>query len=71
MATTFGERLKLLRVKADIRMAELAERSGISTATISRLESGTHAPLLETAARIAAALGVSLVELTEAGQEEK
>lgn len=51
--------------RADIRMYELAERSGVTRATITAVKSGKSCSK-DTAEKLAAALGVPLSELLEA-----
>lgn len=48
------------RKKQKLTQAELAERAGISRTNISRFESGTYNPSLETLVKVALALGMSL-----------
>jgi transcriptional regulator with XRE-family HTH domain len=49
--------LKVEMAKADMTPAELAERSGVSVDAIRQYLRGETAPLLETAYKLAAALG--------------
>ncbi len=56
---TFGERLKVLREKAGLSQAELAERAGISQRAISHWELGKREPLISAVQKLCAALGVS------------
>ena len=42
-----GPRLRALRAERDLTLAEVAEATGISTSTLSRLESGSRKPTLE------------------------
>lgn len=56
--------IKVARVKAGLKQAELAQRIGVSSDTISRAErSGGIEPGLSTLRKIAAALDVSLSSL--------
>jgi SOS-response transcriptional repressor LexA len=56
------------RALLDIDQTELARRAGVSTATISNLESGYRGTTkIRTLSRIAEALGVTLMELLEEG----
>ena len=56
-----GEQLLLLRRRAGLSQAALAQRAGIDTMTVSRIESGQKKRLeLETAARLARVFGTSL-----------
>ncbi len=58
-----GNRIRHLRNRAGITQAQLAERVDISPEFMSRLERGLKAPSVDSAAKIAHALGVSLSEL--------
>ncbi len=58
-----GNRIRQLRNRAGITQAQLAERVDISPEFMSRLERGLKAPSLDSADKIAHALGVSLSEL--------
>ena len=56
------EALKKAREAAGLSLADVAERSGIDKAALSRLENGVHDnPTVETLMRYAAALGKKLV----------
>jgi transcriptional regulator with XRE-family HTH domain len=61
-----GPRLKRLRLHRDVTLADLAQETGISTSTLSRLESGLRRPTLEQLLPLARAHGVSLDELVDA-----
>lgn len=61
-----GPRLKQLRQRRDITLAGLADQTGISVSTLSRLESGLRRPTLEQLLPLARAYGVSLDELVDA-----
>jgi transcriptional regulator with XRE-family HTH domain len=54
----FGETLWFLRRKSGWTQEELADRSGLHTTEISRLESGRRNPTLKTMKRLAGALEV-------------
>ncbi len=56
----FSERLTETRQAAKLNYKELSEKSGVTSTAISYYEKGTKAPTLESAAKIAVALGVSL-----------
>ncbi|MET4782210.1 XRE family transcriptional regulator [Glaciihabitans sp. UYNi722] len=60
IATTVGRRLRSIRRKQDQTIAELSQRTGISSSTISRLERGDRQPNLELLLPLARALGVGL-----------
>ena len=63
-----GERLRALRTRSDLTLADLAASTGISVSTLSRLESGTRRPTLELLLPRARAHGVTLDELVDAPQ---
>jgi transcriptional regulator with XRE-family HTH domain len=62
----FGPRLKNLRLRRGITLTDLAEETGISTSTLSRLEAGLRRPTLEQLLPLARAYGVTLDELVDA-----
>ncbi|GAA1093786.1 XRE family transcriptional regulator [Kitasatospora arboriphila] len=61
-----GPRLRALRQKRGATLAEVAEETGISLSTLSRLESGQRRPTLELLLPLAKAYGVQLDELVGA-----
>ncbi len=61
-----GPRLRALRRERGSTLDALAEATGISVSTLSRLESGARRPTLELLLRLARAHGVSLDELVDA-----
>jgi transcriptional regulator with XRE-family HTH domain len=61
-----GTRLRALRQKREITLAELAAETGISVSTLSRLESGGRRPTLELLLPLAQAHGVPLDDLVGA-----
>ncbi|GAA4957324.1 helix-turn-helix domain-containing protein [Actinoplanes utahensis] len=61
-----GPRLRELRQRRDITLTRLAETTGISVSTLSRLESGTRKPTLELLLPLAEAYQVTLDELVDA-----
>lgn len=61
-----GPRLKQLRQRRDITLNDLAEETGISISTLSRLEAGLRRPTLEQLLPLARAYGVTLDELVDA-----
>lgn len=66
-----AERIRALRKRAGLTQAQLGERAGgINAQEISRFESCSRVPSIETLARVAAGLGVSLAELTAIGEDE-
>lgn len=64
--TAVGPRLKALRVRRGVTLAELAADTGISVSTLSRLESGQRRPNLELLLPLARAHAVPLDELVGA-----
>jgi DNA-binding phage protein len=63
----FISRLREYREKAGITLAEVAERSGIDKAALSRLERGATNPTFETLSRYVQALGlVTKLDFAEA-----
>lgn len=61
-----GPRLKQLRQGRDITLNDLADETGISISTLSRLEAGLRRPTLEQLLPLARAYGVTLDELVDA-----
>jgi transcriptional regulator with XRE-family HTH domain len=61
-----GPRLKALRLRRDVTLTGLAEATGISVSTLSRLESGQRRPNLELLLPLAKAHQVPLDELVGA-----
>ncbi|MER5387702.1 XRE family transcriptional regulator [Saccharopolyspora sp. NPDC002686] len=59
-------RLRRTRDKKAVSLADLARSTGISTSTLSRLESGQRKPSLELLLPITAALGIPLDEIVAA-----
>jgi transcriptional regulator with XRE-family HTH domain len=62
---TFAERLKAEREAGGWTQVSLAEASGVPAGTIRDLEQKKRRPLLDTAYRLAKALGVSLDVLAD------
>ncbi|MGH3586067.1 MAG: helix-turn-helix domain-containing protein [Pseudonocardia sp.] len=58
-----GPRIRRLRTRRDVTLAALAEATGISKSTLSRLESGGRRPSLELLLPVAVALQVPMDEL--------
>lgn len=61
-----GPRLKRLRLRRHVTLAELAAETGISSSTLSRLEAGLRRPSLEQLLPLARVHGVTLDELVDA-----
>jgi transcriptional regulator with XRE-family HTH domain len=68
MLDAVAPRLRDLRHRRGYTLAELAAETGISTSTLSRLESGLRRPTLELLIRIAAAYRANLDDLVGAPQ---
>lgn len=66
MLDAVGPRLKRLRLRRDITLTDLAEQTGISASTLSRLEAGLRRPTLEQLLPLARVHGVTLDELVDA-----
>jgi transcriptional regulator with XRE-family HTH domain len=64
--TAVGGRLRALRQKRNITLTALADSTGISISTLSRLEAGLRKPSLELLLPLARAYGVALDELVGA-----
>lgn len=61
-----GARLRRLRQRRDITLADLSGETGISISTLSRLEAGLRRPTLEQLLPLARAHGVTLDDLVDA-----
>jgi transcriptional regulator with XRE-family HTH domain len=61
-----GPRLRELRVKREVTLKGLSERTGVSISTLSRLESGQRRPTLELLLALAEAYQVPITELVDA-----
>ena len=59
-----GDRLKALRIEQAFTQEELADRAGVSTNTVARLERNETEPHMPTVRKLAAALGVEPRRLT-------
>ena len=66
----FGERLSELRHRSGLSQRELAELSGVGRVTIARIEAASQSPRLETAQRLAAAMGCPIQALMMDDWEE-
>jgi transcriptional regulator with XRE-family HTH domain len=55
-----GSTLKALRERAGLTQAQLAQRAGVPLGSVRSYEQAVRTPLLDTAARLAVALGVSI-----------
>jgi transcriptional regulator with XRE-family HTH domain len=68
-ADRLGDRVRELRRGRGLTLEELAERSGVSRAMISKVERGEKNPTLVVAAKVAEGLEITLAELL--GTEER
>jgi serine-type D-Ala-D-Ala carboxypeptidase/endopeptidase len=59
-----GDRLKALRIEQALTQEELADRAGVSTNTVARLERNETEPHMPTVRKLAAALEVEPRRLT-------
>jgi len=62
-------RVKELRGAAGLRQEDLADRVGVSRQTIISIEGGRYNPSLELAWRLSKALGVTIEELFDFGED--
>lgn len=69
-AQQFAERLRKTRDRQGLSQRDLAERSGLTPAAISQLESGQREPTFSTIVRLAAALKTSPNDLMGIGDTE-
>jgi transcriptional regulator with XRE-family HTH domain len=60
---TLSERLRLWRLHLGLAQAEVERRAGLAHNALSRIETGSVVPRLETLERIAAALDLSIEQL--------
>ncbi|GEC28235.1 MULTISPECIES: helix-turn-helix domain-containing protein [Pseudonocardia] len=63
---TVGPRLKHLRLHREVTLTRLADETGISASTLSRLESGLRRPTLEQLLPLARYYGVTIDSLVDA-----
>jgi transcriptional regulator with XRE-family HTH domain len=65
MTVEVNTHIRAARAKLGVGQRELARRAGISTATLSRIERGEVRVGLDTAIRLAAALGIPATQLLD------
>ena len=65
---TLSQRIKQLRNKRNINLNELAQRSGIGKATLSRIESKKTLGTVGSLAKIAKAFQITVQELLEGAE---
>lgn len=68
-AEQLGKRMRELRTLQGLTLDELAERSGVSRAMLSKIERGENNPTLVVAVKVAVALGLTTAQLI--GVEER
>ncbi|MEK1932464.1 MAG: helix-turn-helix domain-containing protein [Pararhizobium sp.] len=69
LETDIGERMKTLRLAQTMTLDDLAGRSGVSRAMISRIERGEASPTAQLLARLCSALGTTLSRFFATGDE--
>ena len=60
-----GDRLKAMRIEQALTQAELADKAGVASNTVARLERNETEPHMSTARKLAQALGVHPRQLTK------
>ncbi len=65
LSKKFGKKIKIERIKRDISQEKLAELANIHRTTLGQIENGKNSPTLDTVARIANALNITLLELLD------
>lgn len=65
VATAFGKQLRRCRRRAGLSQEDVAVRASLHRTEIGLLERGERIPRIDTAIKLAGALGVRLGELTE------
>lgn len=63
ISAALGARIKALRSTANLSLADLSQKSGVSRAMLSKVERGEKSPTLPIIVRIAGGFGTSLSEL--------
>jgi transcriptional regulator with XRE-family HTH domain len=63
---TIAKRLQAIRIEKGLSQGDIEKRTGLLRSYLSRVENGHTIPSVETLAKIAAALGVSISALVEA-----
>jgi len=66
-----GIAFRLIREKKRMTQEAVAERAGIAVPTLSHIEAGHANPTWSTIRRVAAALGVSIVELARLAERNE
>lgn len=63
MLKNLGQRIRTLRKKRGITLVEMAEKTGVAQATLSRIETGSMTGTVESHEKISEVLGIGLAEL--------
>ena len=63
MLKNLGQRIRQLRKTKGVTLVEMAKKTGVAQATLSRIETGTMTGTLESHEKIAEVLGIGLAEL--------
>lgn len=66
-----GKRIRELRKAKDVTLIELAEKTGVAQATLSRIETGVMTGTVDSHKRIADALGITVAELYQELDDRK
>ena len=69
--TAIGPKIRQLRKQKDFSLQQLAERSGVSAATIHKIERNGMVPTVTTLMKIAGALNRSVAYFVEEQEEAK
>lgn len=62
-ARPLGKRIKQLRMKAGLKMTDLAQATGLAQSTISKVESGAMSPTYDVLQKLAIGLGIDVARL--------
>ncbi|KKN80795.1 hypothetical protein LCGC14_0326010 [marine sediment metagenome] len=62
---SIGQRIKAMRLAAELSQEALAEAAGIKQSYLSRIEGSDHDPQVRTLKKLAGALGVEVSELID------
>lgn len=65
LSKEFGKKIKIERIKREISQEDLAELADLHRTTMWSIESGKNMPNLETIARLANALNMTLPEIMD------
>ncbi|MBR1942396.1 helix-turn-helix transcriptional regulator [bacterium] len=63
LSKRFGKRIKIERINQEISQEKLAELAGLHRTTLGTIENGKTSPTLDTIAKIANALNLTISEL--------